>query len=413
MTIAERYRLWRRKRLQKAFIGTNQQVPGVANIRTMPRFWPRTDYTLYNSELLFAAVSRIANAFAAMPVQLYRGTTPLYNDLNDLVSRAPNPNMTAYNWKRALEVCSCTSGNAYALKVLDAAGKVARLDVLDPTRVSPVLEQDSRELWYQIRLDTGQSMYLHNWYVLHLPFLTSDGINGVNPVSVLFDTLSYSEDIQEFNRNQLKDGVNSAIVLEAPSQLGPDQREKTVGDFLQTYKETSGSILLLESGMTAKTLNLSPIDSKLFEVEKITRSKVAMVYNLPPHLLGDYSSASYASQEQGMLEFLTLTMQTRVTAFEQELDRKLLTAAQRKSGQHFVVNMDVLLRADAATMAEVEFKHVRSGIRTLDEVRAGHTLPPYRDKMGSLPIVSRDLAPLPAVLADPNMVHLPPGGGSG
>ncbi len=413
MTIADRFRSWRRKRLLKAFIGTNQQVPGVPNIRAMPRFWPRTDYTLYNSELLFAAVSRIANAFAAMPVQLYRGTTPLRNDLNDMVSRAPNPNMTAYNWKRALEVCSCATGNAYALKVLDAQGKVTRLDVLDPTRVRPVMEEDSRELWYQVQLDNGQSLYLHNWYVLHLPFLTSDGIHGVNPVSVLFDTLSYSEDIQTFNRKQLADGVSNAVALEAPAQLGEAQRQKVVSDFLQTYKETSGAILLLESGMTAKTLNLSPIDSKLFEVEKITRSKVAMVYNLPPHLLGDYSSASYASQEQGMLEFLTLTMQTRVTAFEQELDRKLLTAAQRKSGLHFVMNMDVLLRADAATMAEVEFKNVRSGIRTLDEVRAAHNLPPYRYEMGSLPMVSRDLMPLSAILMDPNAVQLPPGGGSG
>ena len=124
MTIAERYKNWRRARIIKTLLGKGQQVPGETRIRTLPWRWPRTDWTLYNSELLFAAVSRLANAFASMPVQLYRRSVPVYNALNDLVSRAPNPNMTAFNWRRALEVCRCAGGNAYAMKVLDAQGKV-------------------------------------------------------------------------------------------------------------------------------------------------------------------------------------------------------------------------------------------------------------------------------------------------
>ena len=398
MTLTERFKQWRRRRIIKEMtaIGTNQRVDGVMRLVTRPRRWLRTDWTLYNSELLFAAVSRLANALSCMPVQLYRGTTPLYNELNDLVSRAPNPNMTSFEFFRAMETCRDTAGAAYALKVLDPQGKISRLDILDPTRVRPVMEEGSRELWFQITPggDDNLSMYLHNWYILHLPFLTSDGYTAINPVSVLFDTLSYSEDIQEFNRDQLKGGVSASIVLEAPAQLGEDQRKKTVEDFLKTYKETSGAILLLESGMTAKAMNLSPIDSKLFEVEKITRSKVAMVYNLPPHLLGDYASTSYASQEQGMLEFLSLTMRAPVRQYEQEFDRKLLTAAQRRSGLHFVINMEALLLADAATRADVEMKEVRTGTRTIDEVRAGHNLGPYPGGIGKIPLVSRDLASL-------------------
>jgi len=398
MTLTERYKQWRRQRIikQMTAIGANQQVGGVMRLVTKPRRWFRTDYTLYNSELLFAAVSRLANALACMPVQLYRNTTPLYNELNDLVSCAPNPNMSAFEFFRAVETCRDTAGSAYVLKVLDGQGKISRLDILDPTRVRPVMEEGSRELWYEITPggDDNLPMYLHNWYILHMPFLTSDGYTAVNPVSVLYDTLSYSEDIQEFNRDQLKDGVSASIVLEAPAQLGEEQRKKTVEDFLKTYKETSGAILLLESGMTAKTMNLSPIDSKLLEVEKITRSKVAMVYNLPPHLLGDYASTSYASQEQGMLEFLSLTMRAPVRQYEQELNRKLLTAAQRRSGLHWVIDMEALLLADAATRADVEMKEVRTGTRTIDEVRAGHNRAPYPGGIGKLPLASRDLAPL-------------------
>ena len=207
--------------------------------------------------------------------------------------------------------------------------------LLDPLRVIPMLETDSGELWYKITPEIGQAYYLHNYYVIHIPFISTNGIKGVNPVQVLFNTLTYNDQIQTFSAAQLEKGVNAKIVAEAPANLGTTQREETIKALVDTYKETGGNILLLESGVQAKTLNLSPVDSQLFEVEKISRSKVAMVYNIPPHLLGDYSDTSFSSQEQQMLEFLMLTMLPIVTAYEQELNRKLLTRQERKRGYNF------------------------------------------------------------------------------
>ena len=101
-----------------------------------------------------------------------------------------------------------------------------------------------------------------------------------------------------------------------------------------------------------------------------------------------------------MLEFLTLTMLPIVTAYEQELNRKLLTAAQRKSGLHFKFDMDALLRADAATMAEVNYKAVRSGWMTPDEIRFTKNLPKLPNGIGSYPLVSQDLATLEYTVKD-------------
>lgn len=368
--------------------------------------WLRGDYTLKNSELLFSAVSRISNSLSAMPIQLYKGSMPMHTDLNDLVSFSPNPNMTSCQFFKTLEACRDTSGNAYALKIFSVNGTIERLDILDPSRVQPIMETNSRELWYRITPEQGKEFYVHGFYVIHVPFISTNGYSGVNPVSVLYDTLSYSENIQTFSVKQLDQGVNAAIVLEAPANLGETQKETMVKSFMETYKETSGNILLLESGVTAKSLNLSPVDTKLFEVEKITRSKVAMVYNIPPHLLGDYSDTSFTSQEQQMLEFLMLTMLPIVTAYEQELNRKLLSKTQRKKGYHFKFDMDAILRADAATQAEVDYKAVRSAWKTPDEIRQNRNLPPLPNGIGKKAMISQDLATLeytvnqkPSVLA--------------
>ena len=120
-----------------------------------PLFWVRGDYTLHNSELLFAAVSRISNALSAMPVQLYRGSAAVKNSLNDLAGCAPNPSMTSCQFFKTMEACRCSYGNAYAIKGFDDNGVVDRIDPVDPSRVTPILDTDSGELWYRITPTNG------------------------------------------------------------------------------------------------------------------------------------------------------------------------------------------------------------------------------------------------------------------
>ena len=118
-----------------------------------------------------------------------------------------------------MEACRCSSGNNYALKVLDSNYQLQRLDILDPDRVTPVLEEHSKELYYRIQPEGGDAYFIHNIYVIHVPFISTNGITGINPVSVLLDTLQYSENIQKFSIAQLDKGMNAAVVLEAPAQL--------------------------------------------------------------------------------------------------------------------------------------------------------------------------------------------------
>lgn len=401
LTLKERRAIRRRERIIKAAIAEGLTVPSRWRLeRGEPLFKRHGDYTLENSELIFSAVSRIANALSAMPVRLYEGAKPYNNRLTDLVGFEPNPSMTSCNFFKTLEACRSTAGNCYALKVFDEDGVLHRLDILDPTCVRPIMETSSQELWFRIRPQHGKEFLIHNFYMIHVPFISTNGYSGVNPVSVLFDTLGYSDRIQQFSKDSLEQGVNAAIVLEAPANLGDTQKKEMIESFMETYRETSGNILLLESGVKANTLNLSPVDTKLFEVEKITRSKVAMVYNIPPHLLGDYSEGVSGDQEQQMLEFLMLTMLPIVTAYEQELNRKLLNKELWRKGFHFKFDMDSVLRADAATQAEVDYKAVRSGWKTVDEIRTSRNIPALPGGVGSKALVSQDLATLEYTVFD-------------
>lgn len=366
--------------------------------------WFKGDYTLKNSELIFSAVSRISNALSAMPVKLYRNAKVEKSDLNDLISCAPNPTLTSCQWFRTMEACRCTYGNAYAIKTFNEANMVGGLEILDPSRVTPILEQDSKELWYRIQAEDGVSFIVHNFYIVHIPFLSTNGYEGINPVSVLLDTLKYNGQIQAFSASQLDKGINAQIVIEAPANLGEQQKLETIKTLTDTWDKTSGNLLLLESGLKASALNLSPVDTKIFEVERIARSRVAMVYNLPPHLLGDYSDTSFSSQEQQTIEFLTLTMTPIVTAYEQELNKKLLTKEQRRRGLHFKFDMNAMLRADSSTRADVYQKAIRGGWMSPNEVRAEYNLAP--DPNGGKLLVARDLTTLDNLLSNPDLANV-------
>lgn len=385
------------------FKSRRKQLPA-GNERTRKRtrsVWRiRGDYTLENSELIFSAVTRISNALSAMPLQLYLKAKPVNNELSDVVCVAPNYAPTC-QWIKTMEACRCTYGNAYGLKVFDAFGQLVRIDILDPAKVTPLIDRDTRERWYRAVNDEGVESYIHSFYIIHIPFISANGHTGINPVAVLLDALNYNEQMQTFSAEQLEKGINAQIVVEAPANLGEEQRDQTIAAMHKTWKASSGNVLLLESGLAAKTLNLSPVDSKVFEVEKITRSKVAMVYNIPPHLMGDYSDTSFNSQEQEMIEFLTLTMLPIVTAYEQELNYKLLSKEERRKGYHFKFDVDAILRADSATRADVYQKAVRGGWMKPNEVRAEYGRAP--DPNGNKLLASRDLVPLETLILNPSL----------
>ena len=273
-----------------------------------------------------------------------------------------------------MEACRGTSGNAYAIKTFNADGTLKGLDILDPTKVEPVLDDESGELWYRIKPEGEKELFVHNFYIIHIPFISTNGYRGINPVSVLTDTLEYNSEIQKYSISQLSRGVNAQIVLMAPANLGDAQKTEMINNFMETYHQTSGNILLLESGVTADTLKLSPINAEAFSAEKIARSKVAMVYNIPPHLMGDYSDASFSSQRQQMIEFMMLTMLPIVTAYEQELTRKLISKAERRQGVHFEFGIESILRQTL----QRGLKSIRKRLGRLDvteQVRAEYGLP--------------------------------------
>lgn len=353
----------------------------------------RADWALSTSEAVYAAVTRISNTIAQLPLHLYKGwELQSGNPLERMVAYAPNDMLTAYQFQQAMEVYRNVEGNAYALIVPDASGAPMRLDVLDASMVEPVRDTDTGDLWYQFRLDDGRVASVHSSCMIALHHASGNGQRGIRPIDVLRGTLDYDRQIKQVSIEQLQ-GVTNGVMLTVPGTgLSEDKRKAVVKQFISAYRESSGHVMVLEGGITASTLAQSPVDAKVLDVERITRNRVATVYSIPPHMLGDYSDTSYSTAEQTMREYIDLTIMPIVVQWEHEYARKLLTWDMIQKGYRFRFDLKALSRADTATMANMHQQAIRGGWMSVNEARADEGLPPVKE--GERLLASKDLMPL-------------------
>lgn len=353
-------------------------------------FQGRGGHTLATNETIFSAVSRLSNSLASLPLKLYREFAPENTEVADLLANSPNPNMSSFDFIRTMETIRNTKGNAYAMKEYDARYQVKALHLLDPDRVEPVIEADTGELWYQILGDKG-TYYVHNMDIIHVKHIHGFGHKGISPLDVLRNTIDFDRDVRKFTLDTLDSSIKASFILKFASHLSKEKKAEILENFKQFYQE-NGGVLIQESGVEIDPIERNFIDSKVFEVEQITRSRVAIVYNLPLHMLGETEGINYNSMEQMGLEFVQSTMIPIVRQYEQEFNRKLLSREDRLRGLYFKFNVNALLRGDMKTRGDFYFKGVRSGLFKPNEIRAWEELPPVPG--GDVLYMSRDLSPI-------------------
>lgn len=357
-----------------------------------PQTYSRAQMEMATSDVITGAINRISKAFALMPIVLMRGWERVTDDPRaQLVGVRANARQSAYAFKLAMEIGRNTLGRAYAVKRYDDAFRLAAIEPVDASRVTPLIDDVTREVWYAIRRDDGEVEYLPRFFVMPLLFSSTDGITSVDPVSLLRGSIQYNEDVKAFNLENLK-SINKAIVLEYPSTLAGEYRTNSVKETLNLYKQSGGKVLALESGVKLSNVTTSPFDAGTLSVDQITRSRVAMVYGMPAALLGDSNAQSKATAEEQNLEFLTTTMLPRVEEWKQELDWWLLTPQERADGWRFDIEEDAYLKANAQARANLMQTRIRNGQMTPNEARARIGFAPKDG--GDTLLVSKDLAPV-------------------
>ena len=346
---------------------------------------------LATNETIFSAISLLSNTKGSLPLKLYKNyevVKPSENELARMIEYNPNSYMTMFQWVRCMETLKNTKGNSYAIKEYNCMNQPIKMHILNPDFVTPVIEKDTKDLYYEIRDEDGLR-YVHNSHIIHFSHISMNGYKGISPLDVLRNTIDYDREIKEFSLNQMKNGLKANLVIKLGAKLSKESMDEYT-EMLGKFQKNG--ILFVDQGKEFQELkNSSFIDPKVFDVENITIARVARVYNIPLHkLLAE--KQSYSSAEQADLEYIKDTILPDIRQDEEELNKKLLTETQRNEGYSWKFSLNGLARADMKTRGDFYFKGIRSAWFTPNEIRALEEMPPI--KGGDQLFVSRDLIPI-------------------
>ncbi len=340
---------------------------------------------------VYSATSLIAQTVASLPIRF-----TLRDDENRIPQRPPqaktlwdkpNAYQTTSAFIETVVLSQLLWGNAYVYPRRSAAGNIVELWPIDPDRIESVeaLTFDTAVgLRFKVR-DFGTVDNLPGQPVdmIHLPHITVPGrVKGISPVEQLAELIGMSLSSQEHAARFLGQGVHMSGTIETPGVLKREQAKELVDGFssLHSGPKQAGRVGVLTGGATFKPVMMPPSEMQFLEQMKYSDQKIASIYRVPPHMVGDISnSTSWGTgiEEQGM-QFVRHTLLPIMRKLEEGFERAILAGTDFQ--MRFQTN--ALLRASATARAEFYNKLWMMGVISADEIRALEDLGPQPDGIG-------------------------------
>lgn len=353
-------------------------------------FWGVENDGLASNETIFSAVTRLAGTMSSLPIKLYKNYETINNDVADLLITRPNNYMTPYSFINLIETTRNEKGNAYVFIERDVYGQAQQLHILNSDIVTLAMDNEQRDLYYIVRGKKNEKMIVHQMEILHFKHIHSvSKLTGISPITVLKGTTDFDVAVRDFNIKEMS--TPDSFKIEYGASITDKKKKEIVDNFKVFYRNNAG-ILFEDDGIKINRLERKYVSEDLIKSENITRSRVANVFQLPLAFLHGESAMSFSKTEDLNRFYLQHTIMPICKQYEEELNKKLLTRKDRQNGMYFKFNVHALLRGDASTQAEVYFKKVRSGINTINEIRALEDLPPVEG--GDVAMISGDLYPI-------------------
>ena len=286
----------------------------------------------------YSGVTLIAQTLGQLPLLLYRRLErgkeraydhPLYSLLHD----EPNPYMSAYTLKETLQGHLLTWGNGFAEIDWDAQGNPIALWPLRPDMMR--VRWENGKVIYAYTVSGYGTVDLPASRVFHIPGFGFDGLIGYDPITLAREAIGLAKGTEEFGARFFNSGTTLSGVLKHPGELSPTARENMRKSWEEAYSGLSSQhrVAILEEGVSFEKIGIPPENAQFLETRKFQVAEIARFLHVPPHMIGDLERATYSNIEHQGIEFIVYTMAPWFVRWEQTINRKLLSRADRQD--HF------------------------------------------------------------------------------
>lgn len=341
---------------------------------------------------VMCATRIVAETVSTFPLHLYRRIDDdgrekaSDNRLFDMLDVMPNPDMGAAAFREGRTAHQCNFGSGLAeIERVDS-----RDDMSEPLAMWPIHPSRVRPTWVQDGVDRNAYPYMVRnndlTYVpmkaselLHVPgVVPEDGRWGKGMVAYARETIGGAFSVERHGYAYFAGGAQPKGVVKLPAMLLKDKEQRA--QYRKEWKEfhagpDSNEVMLMPPEGSYDPIPISNEDSQFNETVKLAVAKVAQFYRLPVYMFGIFEKASArASIEAQGIEFVMYSIMPWLRKWEEQLNIKLLTPAQRK--EYFIEhNVTALLRGDVGSRFNAYKTAIGGGWMTINQVCRLENLP--------------------------------------
>ena len=330
--------------------------------------------TAMSLSVVYACVKILSEDIASLPISVYEKTGGQVIEIDDhpvdrLISVEPSRLYTPFIFHETLISHAATAGNAYALIHTARNGDIDELEILDPRKVQPKIqevENGRKRVFYHV---DGKDLPYTDEEILHIPALTMNGIVGQSPITTLRETMGEALSMIDHGNSFYANGAKLSGVIEYPSVLSEEGLKNLRDSWnrLHTGKNSQGTAIL-ENGATFKPISLSPEDLLFIEGRKFSVEEIARAYRIPLHMLNSLERATFSNIEQQSIDYVKNCLMPWVRRIEAEYNRKLFTNRERE--RYFVkFDLSSRLEGDSQAQAELYSRLFQIGVLSQNDVR--------------------------------------------
>lgn len=297
------------------------------------------------------------------------------HDYWELLEYEPNPEMSAFTLKKAVQVHRMLWGNGYIELQRDRTGRIIALWPRNPARIKPRRALKGFRITTSDGIDVpvrpGQMVYATNEgmetesldpespapdpagpngerYILsadicHMPGLSLDGRIGQGVINLARNSIGLALATEKFGAKFFGGGAVGYGIFKIPGTLAPEDLNKLKQEIQEAWGgENVNRPMALDAGMEYTPTSTKPNEAQFLETRQHQVIEICRVLGVPPHMAGVVEKTSRANTEQIGQEFLTFSLATDCSCWEQEIKRKIFPSPERgrNAGKRYGVFFD-------------------------------------------------------------------------
>ncbi|KWU16252.1 phage portal protein [Achromobacter xylosoxidans] len=288
----------------------------------------------------------------------------------DLIHAKPNDFQTSYKWRETKQHHVLGWGNGYTRIVRSRGGELRSLEFCTPWTTT--LIKPAGRWIYSTQDEDGTPLAVHPDDMVHIRALGSTGRLGKGIIQQHAEMLGLGLAAQRYGREFFEGGGRPTGILTVKGDLKTDSWNrlrdfwnKAVARLIQSENKT----LLLPADLDYRALTIPPEAAQFLETRKMNRTEIAAIYNVPADMINDLERATNSNITEQSIRFVRYSMMPWAVNWEQELNCKLFTAAERRAGYYVKLNLAALLRGTPKERAEFYHYAITDGWMDRNEVR--------------------------------------------